>query len=120
MYRRKPSTPADKLVLSIKCIATAATDRGILNQKNAIDAYVGFMKSHGHDVIVSSSGFHISSSHPFLEASPDGVVFDLLPINLMDFQKLSALLCSKQNTRRCLLVEWMCLYSAKKVMENQS
>ena len=34
------------------------------------------MKSHGHDVVVCSSGFLISPSHPFLGASPDGAVYD--------------------------------------------
>lgn len=63
-------------ILSNKSFVSAATDWGILNEQNATDAYVSFMKSSGHDVVVSSSGFYISLSHCFLGASPDGVVFD--------------------------------------------
>ena len=54
----------------------AATEWGISNEKAAIDVYVQFMKSRGHDVVVCSSGFLISSTHPFLGASPDEAVHD--------------------------------------------
>ena len=79
VYRRKPSTPPDSLVLRIinkKSFTSAATEWGIANERAAVDAYVQFMKSHWHDVVVCSSGFLISQSHPFLGASPDGAVYD--------------------------------------------
>ena len=79
VYRRKPSTPPDSLVLRIinrKSFASVATEWGIANKSLAVDAYVQFMKSCGHDVVVCSSGFLISSSHPFLGASPGGAVYD--------------------------------------------
>ena len=79
MYHRKPSTPPDSLVLRIinkKSFVSAATEWGNSNEKAAIDVSVQFMKSRGHDVVVCSSGFLISSSHPFLGASPDGAVYD--------------------------------------------
>ena len=79
VYRRKPSTPPDNLVLRIinrKSFTSAATEWGVANEKAAVNAYVQFMKSRGHDVVVCSSGFLISQSHPFLGASPDGAVYD--------------------------------------------
>ena len=79
VYRRKPSTPPDSLVLRIinkKSFTSPSTEWGISNEKAAISAYVQFMKSRGHDIVVCGSGFLISSSHPFLGASPDGAVYD--------------------------------------------
>ena len=36
-----------------------------------------YQHSHGHpDLMVSPCGFHISATHPFLGASPDGAVYD--------------------------------------------
>ena len=46
---------------------------GIKEEPIAIEQYVAYQNTHGHQgLTVSSLGFLISSSHPFLEASPDG------------------------------------------------
>ena len=43
----------------------------------AISKYVEYQKSNGHpDLTVCASGFIVSTSHPFLGASPDGAVYD--------------------------------------------
>ena len=79
VYHRKPSTPPDSLVLRIinkKSFTSAATEWGIANELAAVNAYVQFMKSHGHDVVVCSSVFFIWPSHLFLGASPDGAAYD--------------------------------------------
>ena len=40
-------------------------------------AYIAYQRSHDHpELTVSSSGFIISTIHPFLGASPDGAVYD--------------------------------------------
>ena len=40
--------------------------------------YVTFQQSHGHpDITVLPCGFHVSRTHPYLGATPDGAVFDL-------------------------------------------
>ena len=54
---------------------TAAMQWGIQHEKDAIKAYVSMQKRDGHDnVIVAKSGFYVSSSHPFVGASPDSFV----------------------------------------------
>ena len=80
IYSHKESTPPDSLVLSIiqpKNISTRSTAYGIEKESIAVKEYVEYQRHHGHpDISVSKSGFLISSSYPFLGASPDGAVFD--------------------------------------------
>ena len=48
----------------------------------AKDLYIPYQHSHGHaGLIVSPSGFHVSLSHPYLGASPDGAVYDPTNVN---------------------------------------
>ena len=80
VLRRKPNTSPDSLVLSIlqpKQFESAATDWGIQQESLAIHQYTRYQWSHGHpDLSVAPCGFHISTEHPFLGATPDGAVFD--------------------------------------------
>lgn len=77
-------TKPDNLVLQIlrpKSFSSAATNYGIENEPHALQAYISYQQNHGHpDLTVSPSGFIISTDHPFLGASPDGVAYD--PINI--------------------------------------
>ena len=77
---RKSDTPPDKLVLQLiqsKSVSTPALNYGIESEPLAIKEYVKYQHSHGHhDLMVSPCGFHTSATHPFLGASPDGVVYD--------------------------------------------
>ena len=77
---RKPNTPPDSLVLRIiqpKLFSTRATAYGIEKEQTAISEYIAYQRSRGHpDIAVSPSGFLVSTTHPFLGASPDGAVFD--------------------------------------------
>ncbi len=80
VYHRKDSTPPDKLVLQLiqrKSFSTLATRYGIEMEPVAIEAYVQHQHNHGlPDLVVTASGFHVSSSHTFLGATPDGSVYD--------------------------------------------
>ena len=80
VLRKKPNTPPDSLVLSIlqpKQFESAATDWGIHQESLTIHQYTRYQWSHGHpDLSVAPCGFHISTEHPFLGATPDGAVFD--------------------------------------------
>ena len=80
IYSHKETTPLNSLVLSIiqpKNISTRSTAYGIEKEPIAVKEYVDYQRHHGHsDISVSKSGFLISSSYPFLGASPDGAVFD--------------------------------------------
>ena len=82
---RRPNTPPDSLVLRIiqpKSFSTRATAYGIEKEQIAISEYITYQRSRGHsDISVSPSGFLVSTTHPFLGASPDGAVFD--PSNTM-------------------------------------
>ena len=77
---RKSDTSPDKLVLQLiqrKSFSTPALNYGIESEPLAIKEYVKYQHSHGHpDLMVSPCGFHISATHPFLGASPDGAVYD--------------------------------------------
>ena len=79
VLRWKPTTP-DVLVLSIlqpKQFSSAATEWGIQPEPIAIQQYIEYKQSHGHpNLAVTPCGFHISQSHPYLGATPDGAVFD--------------------------------------------
>lgn len=84
--QRRPDTPPDHLVMKIlqpKHFTSAATDWGIRHESVAIEQYVKHQQNHGHpNLTVTSCGFHISKSHPFLGASPDGAIYD--PSNLCE------------------------------------
>ena len=77
---RRDDTPPDSLVLRLlqpKRFSTPATRYGIDMEPIAIAEYLKYQHTHGHTALtVSSSGFLVCSSHPFLGASPDGVVYD--------------------------------------------
>ena len=61
-------------ILQSKSFSTAATKYGIDNEAVALQAY---QKTHAHpNLMVTSSGFIVSISDPFLGASPDGAVYD--------------------------------------------
>ncbi len=46
-------------------------------EPKAIIVYVEYQLSHGRpDLFVAESGFHVSFSHPFLGATPDGSIYD--------------------------------------------
>jgi len=49
----------------------------VKNEALAIQAYIQHQQCNGHDgLTVCKVGFHVSRSHPFLGASPDGGVYD--------------------------------------------
>ena len=77
---RKPDTPPSSLVLRIvqpKMFSTPATAYGIEKEESAVQEYVSYQHSHGHqDLMVTPSGVIINPAHPFLGASPDGAVYD--------------------------------------------
>ena len=80
VLRRRPDTPPDSLVLRIlqpRQFSTPATSWGITHEPLAIAKYTKYQHDHGHDsLVVTPSGFLISRTHPFLGASPDGLVYD--------------------------------------------
>ena len=80
VLQRKPDTPPDSLVLRIlqpKQFTTPATEWGKTHESVAITSYVQYQHSHGHSSLtVTPVGFHISLTHPYLGASPDGAVYD--------------------------------------------
>ena len=84
ILRRRPDTPPDALVLKIlqpKQFKSAATEWGVHQEPLAIQEYIRHQQGHGHpNLSVAPCGFHISKSHPYLGATPDGVVYD--PLNL--------------------------------------
>ena len=77
---RKEKTPPDNLVLRIlqpKNFTSAATSYGIAMEPVAVRAYITYQESNGHsNIAVTPCGFHISSTSPFLGASPDGAIYD--------------------------------------------
>ena len=80
VFKRRPDTPPDNLVLSIiqpRNFSSAATQYGIENEPNATREFVAYQQSHGHPLLsVSACGFLISYKHPYLGTSPDGAVYD--------------------------------------------
>ena len=80
VLRRRDDTPPQSLVLRIlqqKQFSSAAIEWGIQNEPIAIQKYIDHQHTHGHPLLmVSPSGFFVSSTHPFLGASPDGAVYD--------------------------------------------
>ena len=80
VYKRRPTTPPDNLVLSIirqRRFSSEAIQYGIDNEPVALGEYVSYQQSHGHPSLsVAPSGFFVSHIHPFLGATPDGAVYD--------------------------------------------
>ena len=84
VLKRRQETPPDRLVLDIlqpRSFHSVAIDWGIKNEPLAIQEYMSWCRYRGkHEVVVEPSGFYISETHPFLGASPDGIVYD--PANM--------------------------------------
>ena len=80
--RRLPTTSPHSLVLQIitpRNFSNPSTEWGKQHEEVALKLYCEEQHRCGHtDLFYSKSGFVISSSHPFLGASPDAVVFDPL------------------------------------------
>ena len=80
VFRRKPDTPPDKLVLRIlrqENFTSQPTEWGIANESVAIEAYKKKQQENGHpDLTVCKAGFVISTMYPYLGATPDGTVYD--------------------------------------------
>jgi len=66
-----------KSLVSQQSFSTRATRHGILNEQPAVTAYE---KTTGNTV--RSSGLVISVSHPFIASSPDGIVGDLMVVEV--------------------------------------
>ena len=80
IFKRLPSTHPHHLVLRIidpKPFKCAATDWGKAHESCALEQYMKYQKDRGNtNLVISSAGFVISESYPFLGASPDGYVYD--------------------------------------------
>ena len=107
VFKRRPDTPPDNLVLSIiqpRNFSSAATQYGIENEPNAIREFVAYQQSHEHPLLsVSACGFLISYQHPYLGTSPDGAVYD--PSN---------------SQHPFGFVEVKCPYTAKNILPSQA
>lgn len=80
IYRRKPDTAPDALVVNLldqRQVTSPAIKWGIEHESEALKAYEEHQHRTGHtELTVCPVGFHVSISHPFLGASPDGGVYD--------------------------------------------
>ena len=80
IYHRKPDTPPDALVTNLleqRRITSTAIKWGIDHESEALKSYEEYQHKAGHTgLTVCLVGFHVSTSHPFLGASPDGGVYD--------------------------------------------
>ena len=80
IHHRKPDTPPDSLVANIleqRQITSPAIKWGIEYEPEALKAYEEHQHKTGHTgLTVCLVGFHVSTSHPFLGAFPDGGVYD--------------------------------------------
>ena len=80
IHSRKHETTPDAFVRRIleqPQFTSPATRWGQDHEKIAIEAYQGYQHSNGHaGLTVCPVGFYISSTHPFLGASPDGGIYD--------------------------------------------
>ena len=80
IHHRKPDTPPDALVVNLleqRQVTSPEIKWGIEHESEALKAYEKHQHKTGHaELTVCSVGFHVSTSHPFLGASPDGGVYD--------------------------------------------
>ena len=80
IFHRKAETSPDALVLRLlqqKQISSPAIEWGVQQEPKAIEAYISYQHSVGHQkLIVSPVGFLVSQTHPFLGTSSDGGVYD--------------------------------------------
>ena len=80
IHHRKPDTPPDALVVNLleqRQVTSPAIQWGIEHESEALKAYEKHQHKTGHaELTVCPVGFHVSTSHPFLGASPDGGVYD--------------------------------------------
>ena len=78
--RQLPSTPPQSLVLHIikgSHFSSQSTEWGKQQESVAFKKYVEMQQESGHQgLFACSCGFMIDEAHPFLGASPDGVVHD--------------------------------------------
>ena len=79
--RLKIASSPTNLVLQILGVKTfkptTAMQWGIEHEEIALQEYMKHQHSHDHSgLFVCASGVHISTTHPFLGASPDGCVYD--------------------------------------------
>ena len=79
IYRRKPDTAPDALVANLldqRQVTSPAIKWGE-HETKALKTYIQHQHRTGHtELTVCPVGFHVSISHPFLGASPDGGVYD--------------------------------------------
>lgn len=74
-----PSQPSPSLIVSI-CypelgrFKSAAIDWGCDHEKVALERYKSICSAHHEALVVFESGFFIHPIHPFMGASPDGLV----------------------------------------------
>ena len=80
IFRLKETTSPQNIVLQIigaKRFTSEATEWGKRNESIALEKYKIHQNNSGHDgLYYAPSGFVVSETHPFLGASPDGVVHD--------------------------------------------
>ena len=80
IFHRRAETPPDALVVRLieqRQITSPAIQWGVQQEAIALQAYVDYQHQNGHPELTACSvGFHISHSHPYLGASPDGGVYD--------------------------------------------
>ena len=79
IYHRKPDTTPDAVVVKLldqQQITSPAIKWGIEHESEALKACEEHQHRTGHTELTCAAGFHVSISHPFLGASPDGGVYD--------------------------------------------
>ena len=78
-FRTDPTCPSQSLIMGI-ChpemarFNTEATKWGCQHEATAREAYCCYQKNRHADFVVTDSGLFISTKHPYLGASPDGMV----------------------------------------------
>ena len=80
MFHRKVDTKPDALVLRLlqkKQFFSPAVELGIKQALTAVVAYIQYQHNNGkRKLTVASMGFTICQQYPFLDAIPDGEVYD--------------------------------------------
>ena len=77
IVKRKPSLPINKIVRNLlysKFSGNRHTKNGLLQERSTIEEYKLKKAEESENVIVESSGLIIDKEHPYLAASPDGIV----------------------------------------------